>query len=226
MDAALVRLVRDHRQAVAGGEGEELVDLRPRREVAVGLFGFVRTSARDLGVTARSIASGSQRQLRGSAPGRRRRRPARSGRRRSSTASGRSPRRPARAARGSMRLSACMAPFVTRISRSGSAGAGRLRAIASRSASVAAARRRHRVLVERGRDRVAHVRRQRRGERSLQRQHVPAGERPLGRDRRHLVAPHRTTPPARAPVGAPSAHARSPATQTPATPSASRSGSS
>ena len=37
MDAALVRLVRDHRQVVPGREREELVDLGSRREVAVGV---------------------------------------------------------------------------------------------------------------------------------------------------------------------------------------------
>ncbi len=91
---------------------------------------------------------------------------------------------------------------------------------------VAAARRRDRVLVERGRHRLADVRRQGRADRALQRQHVPPGERALGRDRRHLVVPHRTTPPGRAPVWAPSAQTRSPATHTPAAPSASCSGSS
>ncbi len=84
-----------------------------------------------------------------------------------------------------------------RVGRSRQAGRDRLA-----EGEVAATRRRHLVLVERGQHRLAHVRRERRGERALQRQEVGAArERALGRDRRHRVVSHRTTPPARAPVG-------------------------
>ena len=221
VDAALVRLIGHHGQAVARGEHEQLVDLRSRRQPAVGVVRVrqdehprprchraldrVRIPARNRGEgAARALDQAGEEVAR---------------RRHDHLVAGveQGAEHQAERVHGAVRDQ----ELPLRIGRRRQRACDRVAQL-----ELTAARRRHRVLVERGRDRVAHVRRQRRRDASLQREHVPAGERSLDCDRRHLVAPHRRTPPARAPVGAPSAQARSPATQTPATPSARSNGCS
>ena len=83
-----------------------------------------------------------------------------------------------------------MAPFVTRIPRSGSGGRGQRARDRLAQRDVTARRRRHRVLLDGSEHRLAHVLGQRRGHASLQRQHLRPREPALERDRRHLAAVH------------------------------------